>query len=220
MRRFPKLHRRNLEVLSCPGGNAPARRDTAGQRYSFDSRIIDDLVRLLMRDQQIRIQSDRRTRINPELLKGDGALRYAARVLHHDDVARHHVRTGDSRQLIERKVPGLDAEDHADRAALHVGCSDCRMKLFRSQEAFAIFSVVGENVRTEIHFTTSFVDQLAHLQRCQMRELVNLGVHKFGRLCHDHCPLCIRRLLPGLVSLCGSGKLGFELLRRLAQGTS
>jgi hypothetical protein len=44
-----------------------------------------------------------------------------------------------------------------------------------------------------------------------MRELVNLGMHELGRLRHDHRPLCIRCLLPGLVGLRGGGDLGFEL---------
>ena len=118
----------------CPGPrrDAPAGRDAAGQRNALDARIVDDAVRLLVRDQQIGIQPGRRARVDPQLLEGDGALRHDAGVLHQQDVARHQMRTGDPRKLVIGKVPGLDAEDHADRAALHVGFAEGRMQLRRA----------------------------------------------------------------------------------------
>ena len=84
---------------------------------------------LLVRDQKIGVQADRRARLDQELLEGDRALRHDAGVLHHQDVARHQVGTGDPGQLVVGEVPGLDAEDHADRAALHVGFADGRIEL-------------------------------------------------------------------------------------------
>ena len=73
-------------------------------------------------------------------------MRHDAGVLHHQDVARHQMRTGDAGKLVVGKVPGLDAEDHADRAALHMGFADGRMELHRRQEALGVLGVVGEDV--------------------------------------------------------------------------
>ena len=100
--------------------DASAGRDAAGQRDALDTGIIDNLVGLVMRDQQIGIEADRRARLDQKLFEGDRALRHDAGVLHQQDVTRHQVRTGDPRKLIIGEVPRFDAEDHADRAALHM----------------------------------------------------------------------------------------------------
>ena len=55
-----------------------------------------------------------------------------AGMLDHQHVAGHQVRPGDARELVVGEVPGLDAEDHADRAALHMGLADGRDELRRA----------------------------------------------------------------------------------------
>jgi hypothetical protein len=50
-----ELHRRHLDVPSGSCRDALARCDAAGQRDAFDSGIVDDAVRLIVRDQQIGI---------------------------------------------------------------------------------------------------------------------------------------------------------------------
>jgi hypothetical protein len=116
-----QLHRGLLEVLSGSRGNAFSGFHAAGQRHALDPGIVDHAVHLVMRDQQVGVGARRRTRLPPQLLKGDGALRHAPRVLHHHDIARHQVGRGKTRELVVGKVPGLDAEEHAERAAFDHG---------------------------------------------------------------------------------------------------
>ncbi len=77
-----ELHRGWLEVLAGACRDASAGRDAAGQRHALDARVIDDVVRLIVRDQQIGIQTGGRARLDQKLLEGDRALRHDARVLH------------------------------------------------------------------------------------------------------------------------------------------
>ena len=172
-----EFHRRRFQVLSGPRRDASASCDAAGQRHTFDTHIIDDTIRLIVRDQEIGIQSDGRTRVDPQLLEGDGALRHDASVLHQHDVACHQMRTGDPGKLVIGKIPRLHAEDHTNRAALHVAFAERRMKLYRRQEAFGVFGVIGENIRAELDLSESLADALAHLECHRMRELGGLGMH-------------------------------------------
>ena len=108
------------------------------------------------------------------------------------------MRTGDARELVVGKVPGLDAEDHADRAALHMGFAEGRMELHGRQEALGVLGVVGEDLRAELHFAARLADPLAHLQRHGVREFVGLVVHERGGLGDDDRPLGIALVPPGL----------------------
>ena len=152
-------------------------RGAAGQRDPLNSSVVDDEGCLIVRDQQISVQTGRRTRLGPQLLEGDRALGDIWGVLHHQDVARHQVRTGDTRQLVVRKVPWLDTEDHADRAALHVRLPDGRMKFYRCKEALGVLGIVGENASAELHLSASFVNLLAHFECHQAGEFIDLCVH-------------------------------------------
>src|ERR1700685_541485 len=122
-----EFHRRWLEVLSRARRDAPAGRNAAGQCYAFDTGIVDEFIGLIVRNQKIGIQADRRARVRPKLLEGDRALRHAACMFYQQDVAGHKMRTRDPRELIIGKVPRLDAEDHADGAALHMAVTERRM---------------------------------------------------------------------------------------------
>jgi hypothetical protein len=79
--------------------------------------VIDEVIRLIVRNQKIDIQTDGRARVDPQFLEGDGALGNAAGVFDDQDIARHQMGTGDARKLGVGKVPRLDTEDHTDRAA-------------------------------------------------------------------------------------------------------
>ena len=115
-----ELHGGDLEVPAGARGDALARGDAAGQADALDAGVVDDLVGLLMGDEQVGVEADRRAGVEQQLLECDRALRHDAGVLHHQRIAGHQVRAGDARELVIGEVPGLDAEDHADRAALHV----------------------------------------------------------------------------------------------------
>ncbi len=141
-----ELHRGRLEVLAGPGRDAPAGRHAAGEGHTLYPRILDEVVGLLVRDQKIGVEAGGCAGVDPQLLEGDGALRHDACVLHQQDIAGHQVRTGDPGKLVVGEVPGLHAEDHADRAALHVSFAERRMELHRSQETLGVLGVVGEDV--------------------------------------------------------------------------
>ena len=151
----------------CPAlcRNAPAGRDAPRQRHAFDAWVVDDVVGLLVRDQKIGVQTDGRAGVDPEFLEGDGALRHAAGMLDHQNIARHQMRTRDARKLVVGEVPWLDAEDHPDRAALHMALAQGRMQFFIRKEALGILGVVGEDLGAELHLAARLVDALAHLQR-------------------------------------------------------
>ena len=196
-----ELHRRRFQVLAGPRRDASAGRDAAGQRDTFDTNIIDDTIRLIVRDQQIGIQPGGRARVDPQLLEGDGALRHDAGVLHQHDVARHQMRTGDPGKLVVGKIPRLHAEDHTNRAALHMAFAEGRMKLHRRQEAFGVLGVIGENIRAELDLPESLADALAHLECHRMRELVGLGMQQLRRLGDDDRALGVGLVPPGFETL-------------------
>ena len=135
-----------LRFLPGPRRDAPAGRDAAGQRDAFDARVVDDAVGLIVRDQQIGIEAGGRPRLDPKFLEGDRALWDDASVFYQHDIARHQMRTGDPRQLVIGEIPGLDAEDHADRAALHVTFAEGRMKLHIGEKSLGVLGVIGEDV--------------------------------------------------------------------------
>ena len=88
-------------------------------------------------------------------------------------VAGHQMRTGDPGKLVIGKVPGLHAEDHADRAALHVAFAERRMEVFVGEEMLGILGVVGEDLGAELHLPARLVDALAHLQRHGVRQILH-----------------------------------------------
>jgi hypothetical protein len=101
----------------------------AGQRHALDAGIVDHAAHLIMRNQKVGVGAGWRPRLQPKLLEGDGALRHALRVLHYDDIARHQIGRREARELVIGKVPGLDAEKHAERAAFNLGFARTRFKV-------------------------------------------------------------------------------------------
>src|ERR1017187_974737 len=180
-----KLHRRLLEVFSSSGGNQSSRFDAARQRDALDPGIVDHLSDLVMRDQQVGVRAHRRPRFQPQLLKSDGTLRNTPCVLHHDDIARHQVGRGKTRELVVGKVPGLDAEQHAERATFDLSFARARLEVLWCEEALGVLGIVVEDVRAEHHLAPGLGDELTHLERHGASKLVDAGAHDSGGLC-DH----------------------------------
>ena len=120
-----------------------SRRDPACQGNPLDPRIVHDLIRLVMGDQEIGIKTNGRSGFYPELLKGDGALGDNAGMFHDQDTACHKLGAGDPGELIVGEVPWFHAEDYPERAALHVCFAEGGMEFDRGEEAFGIFRVVS-----------------------------------------------------------------------------
>ena len=207
-----ELHRRGLEVLSGSRCDALARRDAAGQRHAFDAGVVDDAIRLIMRDQEIGVEPDGRARLDPKLLEGDPALRNDARMFHQQDIARHKVRTGDASELIVGKVPRLDAEDDAERAALHMAVAKARVEFDIRQETLGILGVIGEDAGAEFDLSDRFADALAHLERHDVRQFLGLFVHEGRRSRDNFRPFAIRLAPPDLVAGRGGRNLALEFL--------
>ena len=98
-----------------------------------------------MGDQQIGVEAHGRAGVDEQLFEGDGALRHAAGVFDHQGVAGHQMRSGDPGELVVGEVPRLDAEDHPNRAALHMGDAVGGVELHRGEEALGVLGVIGEN---------------------------------------------------------------------------
>jgi hypothetical protein len=209
-----KLHRGWLQILARLARDDPAGRGAAGQRHALDAPVVDDVVGLRMRDQQVGVEAGGRPRVQPQLLEGDGALRHASGMLHHHGVAGHQMGTRDPRQLIIGKIPGFDAEHDADRAALHMADAMARMKRHIRQKALGVLGVIGQNLRTELDLAFGLADPLAHFQRHDVREMVGLIMQQLGRLVHDLGAVGIARVLPGREAGGRGRDFLFELLVR------
>ena len=133
-------------------------------------------------------------------------------MLHQQDIARHQVRTGDAGKLVIRKVPGLDAEDHADRTALHMAFAEAWMEFDGRQEAFGVLGVIGEDARAELHLAAGLVDALAHLERHDVRQLVDLRMHERGGLGDDFGPLGICLVAQVSKQVAAAASLALKLL--------
>jgi hypothetical protein len=205
-----EFHRRRLQVLARTRGDAAARGDAAGQGHALDPWVVDHAVGLLMRDQQIGIKPGGRAGILPQLLECDRALRDAACVFDHQHVAGHQMRSSDTGELIVGEVPRLDAENHADRAALHMCIADAGMELLRLQEAFGVLCVIGEDVGAEFHFAPRLADALAHLQRHGVGERFGAVVQNCARTGDDGGALGVAGEPPGPKAGFGCRELSLE----------
>jgi hypothetical protein len=146
-------------------------------------------------------------------------LRDDTRVLHNHGVACHQMWPRHASELVVRKVPRLDTEDDADRAALHMRVADSGMKFYICQEALGILGVIRQNSRAELDFAPRFADSLAHFQGHGVRQRVGLLMHELRRLCDDDGPLGIALVAPRFVAGLCRGKLGLELrVRYLIEG--
>src|ERR1700722_11750228 len=207
-----KLHRRLLQVLSRSPSNALAGFHAACQCHTFDPRVVDHAVHLIVRDQQVGISAECRTCLHPQLLKRDGALRNAACMFHHNDITRHQVGRGKARKLVVGKVPRLDAEEHAERAAFDFCFARTRLEVLWCEEAFGVFGIVVDDVRAEHHFAAGLVNELAHFERHRASELVDASAHNRGRFSDHRRSRRRSRVPPRLEAGCSGFKRHLELL--------
>ena len=131
-----------------------------------------------MGNQQVSVGTDRRAGIQQQLLERDGALRHATGVLDDQDIASHQLRPGDAGELVVGEVPGLDTEQHADGRAFHVRFANLWVQLSRCQEGLGMLGVIGQDVAAESDLSARLINALAHLQRRQPGEVVNMGVQQ------------------------------------------
>ena len=85
------------------------------------------------------------------------------------------------------------------------------IQFLRRQKTCSILRIVVEDVAAELHLAPRFVDPLAHLERRQPGEIVDVGLHQCGSLRDDDCALGIGLVLPGIETGCGSGEFLFQL---------
>src|SRR5450631_310456 len=122
------------------------RQQSYRESHALDSLIVDETLGLLVGDQKIGVQPARRTSFAPQFLEGDGALRDAANVLHHEDVARHQVGPGDTSKLVVGEVPWLHKEDHSKWAAFHMSLADSGVELHWREESLGVLSIVRQDL--------------------------------------------------------------------------
>jgi hypothetical protein len=74
-------------------------------------------------------------------------------MLHQQRIARHQIRSRDTRQLIVGEVPRLDAEEHAQRFILDKGLTLIYLQFLRCQEPLRIVGIVVQNIGAQFDFS-------------------------------------------------------------------
>ena len=110
-------------------------------------------------------------------------------MLHQDDIADHEIRGDETRQLIVREVPWLDAEQDANWATLNGCFARVWGKRLRRKEALRALGVVVDDVCAQSDFTAAFGDELAHLQGDEIRKFPAARTQDPGGLRQDSGPL-------------------------------
>ena len=67
-------------------------------------------------------------------------------MFHHDDIAGHHVRRRKARKLVVGKIPGLDAEKHANGAAFNYCFAGARVQGFSWRGNVGVLSIIVDDV--------------------------------------------------------------------------
>src|SRR5258705_13622837 len=112
----------------------------------------------------MRVSASRRSRIGEELLKRKRALRDRRCMLDEENIAGHQLGRGKSRELIVGIVPGLNADQHAERGVFKARVPDFRFDDPWRKERLRIVCIVLKNGGTKLDLTTAFGDPLAHLK--------------------------------------------------------
>ena len=106
-------------------------------------------------------------------------------MLDHHDVARHQVGRCETHDLVVGVVPGFDAEQNAQRAALDHRFAAAGRQLLGCQELLGMVGVIVEDSRAQGDFALALRDQLAHLQRDQRGEILRAFTQDVGRALED-----------------------------------
>jgi hypothetical protein len=180
-----------LRARRIPGARGDSSRSVhaTGQRHALDARVVDDRVHLVVGDEKIGVSAHRRAGLAPKSLKGQGALRHAASVFHHHDIAGHQIGRGKTRELVVGKIPRLDAEENAERTAFDHGLTRLGLELLRREKPFGVFGVVIDDVCANRHFAARLVDAFAHLKRHRAGEFVHTSAQDGRGFCgHGGAP--------------------------------
>jgi hypothetical protein len=177
----------------------------AGQRHAVHQRALDHALDVGGLDEHVGVDARRRAGVAEQLLQRQRALRAVAGVLEQDRVAEQQVGPGEPDHLVERVVPRLDAEQRSQRLAQdHRVAGVGRDRPWR-REGRPRVAVVQEDPRREVRLRAGVADELAHLQRHDLREAVAaLGEQLAGTtddpgaLADGAAPPATERLVGGL----------------------
>ena len=148
-------------------------RHATRQSHALDARVVDELLRRLVRHPQVAVRFFGHVRVEQQRRGSDRALRHAARVFDHRHLACRQLRAGDTCELAVGQVPGCHAAHEAERAAflpgLEAGLGGGKpspgLRVAAIPEACEQFAVAG-------------TDTLAGegLLRCPSRRIIGLRV--------------------------------------------
>jgi len=102
-------------------------------------------------------------------------------VLDQNRIAQGEIRCRQSYHLIERKIPGLHAQDHAQRSIQDFGVAVLDVDVLLPQKARGVVAVISQDGRRKIDLRLRFDEALAHLERNYSGELVFTFEHEFAR---------------------------------------
>ena len=137
--------------MPCLRGDHRAGILAPGQRHAAHPRIGDYARDLVLGDAHVGVGLIWNSRPRQQVGESLRALQYVGRVFHHHGIARYQVRRDEASQMVVRKVPGFDAEQHAERSVQDRRFSRVRMDVLWLEKALAGLSVEVEDVDTELY---------------------------------------------------------------------
>ena len=191
-----------LEVAARRLGELPARLGRAGEVDPAHVRVLDQLVADLRRlarrmgddVQDARGKAGLGEDLRPEQPAGPRRL---LRRLEHDGVAERERRGDRARREDQRRVPGRDRPDDADRAAQpHRERPRVSEGMISPDRAVRDRGRLTEQARHEAHLEHAEAEAAARLAREQRDDLLPPALEDVGRLQEDALPLGGRRLRP------------------------
>jgi hypothetical protein len=119
-------------------------------------------------------------------------------VLEQDRVPERQIGAGDPGNLVERVVPRLDGEQHAQRLVDDDGISGLAGQWLVGGDLGAVLPVPAEDLRRDVDLPAALTDQLAHLERDELREPVRSLRHDLAGPADDPRALRYRHQAPVL----------------------
>src|SRR5262249_24777339 len=153
------------DLLDLPAGRRghdAARAHAAGKGHGHDARISDDAVHAVWADEQGLKDAFRKAGPAEDFFDRQGALRNIGRMLQQADVARHQRGRGEAEDLPERKVPGHDRQDRADRLVADKAARGAGGGFFVGKKAFGVFRVKAAAKGALLGFLHGGTQSLAH----------------------------------------------------------
>ena len=192
-----------LEVSPGDFGDGRAGAIAAGQRHAVHQRACDHALDLRALDEHVGVDALRRAGVAEQLLQRHRVLRAAAGVLEQDRVAEEQVGSREPDHLVERVVPWLDAEQRAERLAQDQRVPGIGGDPPRRGKGRARVAVVQEDPRGEVGLLAGVADELAHVQRHELRESVATLSEQLAGAVDDRGALADRAPPPAAERLVG-----------------